>query len=263
MATEAICCRPVAGRPYGQGLYRRRIELMGDGRRVVADLEDDFHRFRLWLEHDGRRVIALRSDSLRYPWTECPGAARPLRALEGMPLSERSTAVGSHAESRSNCTHLFDLAGLAVAHATRGPSTRRYDLTVPDRDPEARTQPQLERDGATLLSWQIEASRILAPEPYAGLELRGRGLIAWTDSHLDADQAEAAVLLRRACFISLGRAEDLDRAEHAGVFMPLTAGTCHTFTPGLAEGALRMRGTSLDFSDRPEALLADLREREA
>jgi hypothetical protein len=39
--------------------------------------------------------------------------------------------------------------------------------------------------------------------------------------------------------------------------MSLAAGSCHSFTPGIAERALRVRGTTRDFTHRPEALLAE------
>jgi len=69
---------------------------------------------------------------------------------------------------------------------------------------------------------------------------------------------EAALALRRGCFIALGRARDLDEAPTALVYMPLAHSSCHSFTPGIAERAERVHGTSLEFSRTPDALLADL-----
>ena len=88
---------------------------------------------------------------------------------------------------------------------------------------------------------------IFTPRPYA-----------WTVDHLDPETAEAALVLRRASFIAVGRSRNLDDAATAEVYMPLAQGSCHTFTVGIAERAARMKGTTLDFTHHPERLLADL-----
>src|SRR5258705_4924460 len=94
---EAQARRGETRLPYGEGVYRRVFLLVADEGRVVADLEDDFHRFRVTLAHDGARVTEVRAEAFRYPWSECPGATTALRALEGMPLSERPRAAAAHA----------------------------------------------------------------------------------------------------------------------------------------------------------------------
>src|SRR4051794_30477497 len=70
------------------GVYRRRILLDAlDERTVAGEMEDDFHRFGVTLVHDGTRVVEMRGEGVRYPWTTCPDAVEPLRALAGAPLS--------------------------------------------------------------------------------------------------------------------------------------------------------------------------------
>lgn len=237
------------------GVYRRRILLVApDERTVVADLEDDFHRFRVTLVHDGSRIVEARGEALRYPWSACPGAVEPLHALEGAPLPERCTELARHADPHLNCTHLFDLAGLAAVHARVGRERRRYDVTVPDRDDEWRTSPSVERDGEIVLAWETEAGTISAPDEHAGVSLRG-GFRSWVES-LPPDEGEAAWILRRATEIAMGRVTPWDRFEHAidvGEFM---LGTCHAFQPGTAETATRIRGTIRDFTDDADGLLS-------
>jgi hypothetical protein len=255
--------RPVPPRlPYGEGIFRRAFRLVGRPGRVVAEMEDDFHRFRVTLEHDGARATRVVGEAFRYPWTECPGAAAVLSGLAGMPLTTRPTAAGEHSDPRANCTHLFDTAALAVAHAAAGRAQRRYDAEVPDRR-DGRTRARLRRDGALLLDWEVENTRIVAPEPFAGRGLRGGAFLRFVESELDPDLGEAALVLRRVCFISAGRARDLDAAPNAGVYMPLASGSCYSFTPGTAERALRVRGTTREFTHRPEALLAEAAGEEA
>ncbi|MEE9609419.1 MAG: DUF2889 domain-containing protein, partial [Myxococcota bacterium] len=173
--------------PYGKGVFRRRFLLRRTAPgRVVADMEDDFHRFRVFLEHDGRAVGGIRAEAIRYPWTQCPGATLPLKALVGMPLSLRSTAVGGHTNPRANCTHLFDLAGLAVSHAAADRERRLYDIAVPDRvgGVGGRTRAQLHRDGELILDWRVEGERIAQPPPFEGVVMRGSKFLRWAESEL-------------------------------------------------------------------------------
>ena len=243
--------------PYGDGIFRRRFLMRAVSGRVVGDMEDDFHRFRVELEHDGERVRRIRGEAHRHPWTECPGATAALKKLVGMPLSTNPTAAASHTNPRESCTHLFDVASLAVAHAAARREQRQYDIVIPDRR-ERRTHATLRRDGEPMLAWDVAGTHIEGPAPFAGVGMRGASFIRWTEDQLDPETAEAVLALRRACFIAMGRARDLDAAASANDYMGLAKGSCHSFTPGIAERALRIKGTTRDFTHAPERLLADV-----
>ena len=74
------------GRVSGTTGYRRRIELVTVSPEVVqGELEDDFHHFRVSIAHRDRRVVALDGEAVRHPWSTCPAALAPLRALVGAP----------------------------------------------------------------------------------------------------------------------------------------------------------------------------------
>lgn len=240
---------------YGSGVYRRRIRLRAVGAGVTGDLEDDFHRFRVRLEHDGERVVRVEGEALRFPWSSCPGALVPLARLGGVPLAPCGGGVPRNIDPRAQCTHLLDLACLAIAHAARGSASRDYEIEVPDRV-DARTRPALWRDGEPTLHWEIERSRIVAPEPFAGRSTRG-GFLAWVEQALDPDLAEACRVLHRACSISLGRLYDMDAVEGPSAFGLMAGGACHTFSPGIMEDAHRMRGSAHDLSRSPHPLLAE------
>jgi hypothetical protein len=92
------------------------------------------------------------------------------------------------------------------------------------------------------------------------VKLLGSKFLRWAESELDADTAEAAVALRRAIFIAMGRARNLDDAPSALVYMDMTRGSCHSFTPGIAEKALRVMGSTYDFTESGDPLLADLED---
>jgi hypothetical protein len=242
---------------HGTGVYRRRIriETVAPGV-VVAELEDDYHHFRCTVHHDGRVVTACEGEAVRYPWGTCPGATSLVGQLAGMPLAPNSTAVGGHADVGEQCTHLFDLAGLGVAHAWAGRERREYAIDVPDRLGTSITLPVMARDGTEILAWTVDGDVIVAPEAFAGHSLRS-GFMAWAESALDTDTAEAAIALRRATMISWGRAVGLDDVRVAAELSPALKGRCHTFSDAHVEQAVRMTGSTLDFTDDAERLLAD------
>lgn len=242
--------------------YRRRVRLVSspagnDGLAVVvADLDDDFHRFRVTLCHDGDRVHSVEGQGLRFPWSTCPDAAGPLRALEGAPLATRATAAAAHADPRSTCTHMFDLAALAMAHAAAGRDTRQYDAEIPARV-DHRTRARLWRDGDLVLDWTVDDRTGLVDAPrYSDAPWQG-GFMRWADAVLDPDAAEAAIVLRRAVTIGMGRGMDLDVYARAEEIAPVMNAICYTFQSPQVEVALRHRGATRDRARTPEALLAD------
>ncbi len=232
-------------------VYHRMIRLVADGALVTGDLADDAHHFRVHLKHDGATVREIQSEAVRYPWTTCPEATRPLEDLVGMPLSDDCTSVGEHTDPRSQCTHIFDLAGLAVAHAASGRAQRLYHVSVggPFEDQFA----TLDRDGERLFEWRLAESTIHGPPPFNGISFYG-GFMAWAKSNLPADLAEAAIVMRRGCMIASVRFIDLDQLSSAPQAQQVR-GQCHTYTPGTAERALRVYGSRHDYTESPSTLL--------
>lgn len=232
-------------------IFRRRIEVvMGPIGHVRAALEDDFHHFRVHIQHSQGRLTGIEGQAVRYPFTACPQATEPLQRLLDMPLDHIAHSVNRATEANLQCTHLLDLAGLAIAAAARGAGNRRYDIAVPRRE-QGRTVASLHRDGQLLLTWEVQDSRVVGPAPYAGVDLRA-GMARWALSELPVEEAEAALLLRRCTLISLGREVNLDREAHA-----LPSGKCYSQQPDIAEQALRNVGSTWDFTARKTALCAD------
>ncbi|MGI8797445.1 MAG: DUF2889 domain-containing protein [Acidimicrobiia bacterium] len=241
--------------PFRGGSYRRRIRLIVTEPGVVeGGLEDDFHHFEVTLHHDGERVLDVDARSVRWPWSTCPAAAGPLRALAGMELSPRCLAVGEHTNPKANCTHLFDLAGLAVAHAARGGERRQYDAEVPSGRGDDRAAVRLWRDGELVLAWTLSGRAIGSPPPYDAAPWKG-GFFRWADTTLPVEEAEAAIVLRRACEIGMGRGMDLDGVDRADELAELMQGVCYTMQPVVIGTARRNKGTIRDFSSSPDALL--------
>ena len=244
------------GRPDGS--YRRRVRMRAlDATTTEAALEDDFHHFAVVVVHDGARVTSITARAERWPWSTCPAAGAQLELLVGMELSPRCTAVAAVADPHMQCTHQFDLAGLAVAHATRDEEERQYDVEVPPADAGGQRTVRLSRDGELLLEWRIAyGTGITAPRPYTDAPWRG-GFIKWADATFDVDDAEAAIVLRRACDIGMGRGMDLEGYRSADELAELMTGVCYTMQPSIMPVAIREIGSIRDFADHPDALLAD------
>ncbi|MGQ0825986.1 MAG: DUF2889 domain-containing protein [Actinomycetota bacterium] len=237
--------------------YRRRIRCTArEPGLVVAELEDDFHYFVVTLRHDHTHVVAVDATSHRWPWTTCPDAAEPLRALAGMPLSRRFTAAGQWTDPKQNCTHQFDAACHAITHAAWGREQRVYDVEVPIRDTATgATWVRLWVDGALRIQWRLRWEGIVDPTPtFVAAPWRG-GFMRWADETLPEDDAECAIVARRASDIGMGRGMDLDGVPVANQLPASMGGICHTMQPGTVDVALRHVGSIRDFSASPERLL--------
>jgi hypothetical protein len=245
----------------GSQAFHRRHELRAlDGTTVVAAIEDDMHHFELTLRHDGRVVVGAEGRAVRWPWAPCVDGARAIDALVGMPLDTSCSAVGAWTEATGQCTHQFDLAGLAVAHAARhtagGAPVRSYLAVVPDWQ-QPPYQAWILRDGVEVLRFTIGERAIEAPDPFTGVALNQR-FIQWCNEHLDDDTTEAALLLRRAAWMSPARHIDLESFDTIGESM-VKAGVCYATQPQRIELGSRNRNSLRDYGTRPDALLADFR----
>lgn len=265
-ADDALPCA-VMSRPddiprradYGSGIYRRRISLFTGTRSAFGELEDDFHHFRASLRHDGEHVVEMQGEGVRIPWTTCGGSVEPLAALEGKPLSARLHEVMRYVDPRQQCTHLHDAAMLALTNVTRflerfraqggeDHETHRYDVAIPDRVGGATTA-TLDRDGERLLTWELDGDVVASPGPFEGVSLMGAAFNLKIERSLDPEAGEAALVLRRACFISMGRRWDFERIERATTFGKVVGAACHTFHASRVGDATHVPGTVRDFTD--------------
>lgn len=235
------------------GEFRRRIiiesRIAGARGEARAVLEDDFHHFRVALQHQEGRIARVDGDAPRHPYSACPAAIGELPLLVGTRLDAVASAVTRATDASGQCTHLLDLAGLAIAAAVRGEGRRQYDIDVPDRV-DGRTRARLRRDGQLVLWWDVEHDRIVGPDDWAGVSLR-EGFARRALATGSIDDSEAAIVLRRGAAISIGRKFELDLQVHAR-----ETGLCFAQQPARATQALRMVGSTLDFSARETALCA-------
>lgn len=240
----------------GPGIYRRRVRIVTAAGEARADLEDDLHRVGAVIRHDGACVTAVEGKPIRVPWSLCPQSTARLERLVGMALSPHPLAGYRHTPGPEQCTHMFDMAGLAIAHAARGSAGCTYDAAVPVAEEDGPQTATLHRDGVLVLRWTVDGTRLTAPALYAGQDLRR--LPDWGETALpDLDAYEAMIVLRRAMLISGSRRVDVDAFTTAfATGYPL--GACYVYQRGTAERAERNRGTRRDFSEGAERLLGDL-----
>ena len=91
------------------------------------------------------RVQRVDGWAVRHPYSTCPLAAGQLARLVGMSLESRRELRHRATRIRvEQCTHLLDLAGLAIAAAARPAWQRWYDISVPRRV-DGRTRATLDK----------------------------------------------------------------------------------------------------------------------
>ena len=244
---------------YGSGVFRRRILLSRPStNQIEAKLEDCNHGFSINLEHDGKKITAIKANAHRHPFNTCPAAIDALQQFVSCPLQADASTVRKTAKPDKNCTHLYDLVTLAMAHAKRPESQRLYDVTVPDEVDGVLTV-KVSCDGNELHNWQIKNKHIIAPEHLAGKPMM-KGFYHWATSEFKDDRSgdmmEAADVLQRGFFVSHTRRLDLKNSAGrpaTGDHMP--DGSCHTYNADVVENAFQVEEAIRDFTESPELLL--------
>jgi len=215
--------------------FRRRFRVCPQPNCVIASVEDDIHCMQVRIEHDGTHAIEVTAEQKRAPWTTCPGAIKKLiDTFDGVELA----AFARRREKHQNCTHLYDLALLAAAHA-HDTQVLEYDIYVTDPSNGVR-KAEIWKDGEQLLAWSVKGTEVVEPE-----EIAGKGLFElseWIGS-LNPEEREVAKILRWANLVANGRIIPFEEQADATKMPP----NCYTFQPQRAKEALRV-GETRDFS---------------
>ncbi len=223
--------------------FRRRFRVTPGPGWVRSEVEDDFHCMAVTLRHEDGMIAVVEAEMDRAPWTTCPGAvAQVEQTFTGAALAD----AAGHGGKTENCTHLYDLAVLAAAHAADA-EPLVYDVIAAD-PVDGRRRIELRRNGALAMSWVEENGRFIEPQDIAGLNLRN--IRPWIDA-LDVRQQEEARLLRWAAMIAIGRLIPLDQQTDASQLPP----NCYTFQPDRRVQARRV-GEIRDFRAGPAPPLA-------
>lgn len=239
---------------YGNGIFRRRIRLVGEPGKVTAELEDCNHGFRSVVFHDGTQVTDVQAEALRVPLTTCGGAIEPIKALSGVRIDSPTQAINSAVSARANCTHIYDLSLLAIAHANRGSVTRQYDVEVDD-EVDGLSESRVFRDGQLVFAWQASQWQILGPAEIKDKPLF-KGFAAWASKVFEGDQQEAAFVLQKGYFVAQARVYDIEAsAGRPAINNTPMHNACYSYTSPRLELAFSTHATVRDFTDCPEKLL--------
>ena len=231
--------------------FHRKIGLRCRQRLVEGEICDNMHHFRVWLRHDGIKVLEIGAQAIRYPWSTCPQAGTELEELVGMPLDESSTTVGRFAKATQHCTHLFDMAGLMVAHAAHNREPWEYHCRISEAGPGQQLA-TLTRNGEPLLNWHVNKGVIESEPPYQGVELE-RQFIQWAEQNLGFEEVDAALILRRALKIASARFVDLSAFEHAGKLS--IPAYCYSLQSHRANQARSLKGMTVRYDKRTDEML--------
>ena len=238
--------------PPRDGFFRRTIVTRATGDTVVSDIEDDFHRFGVTLRHVDGRVTDVQGRAIRYPWSTCPAAAHQLQRLVGMTITATPDEIYRHTDGRYQCTHMFELAGVAVTLAARRDRERIYEIVVSDPK-DGRQRATLALDGEIILDWFVADETIESKDRFHRLTFRALG--EWAARNADP-LAEPALLLRRGARLSLGRRLDVDAIPTAAGLN--RDGICFSFQPDTAQQGQRVKGSHRTFDAPVAAPLGDL-----
>ncbi len=222
-------------------------------RRVDVDLEDSNHAFRLVLRHDGACISAFEPDFVRHPFTTCPESGNCLQALVGQRL-DGTPEVRAMIETRVSCTHLTDMAGLALSHVREDGLVRLYDIAVDD-EREGRTRARVDCDGRKVHDWVCSRHAIVEPAAHAGQPMM-RGFHAWTQAAFSGVAFEAALMLQRGYFVAQSRRYLMEPArDHPAIGDGLPDGVCYSYSAPAVQRAQRIEGSKRDLTHDADALL--------
>jgi len=218
---------------FGSGACRRRVRIIAGKGRVSAALADDFHEMSCTIEHDGERVTGIAGETVRIPTSACPAATALLPELIGALLKQSPAPYYRDGRARRHCTHLYDLAVLAIRHAARGDATTEYVAVVPD-ETDRSVEIAIERDGMPVHHWEIRNGVIVSPPSLAGRVL-GSGFARWAAAMWSDGQFDAATILSRTWLIAIGRQYAIDRVVGQSITRNQEMiGRCFAYDPARA-----------------------------
>lgn len=241
--------------PIPDSPYRRSVIVRVGANRASAEMEDDPHHFGAEVTFDERVVVSVRGTAVRTPWTTCPAAAAQLRAFEGFELSRSPFDLLRNVVQSRQCTHMMDLAALAIAAAgtSEGDVERRWDveLMVRASDDFGFHHGSIVLDGGDAEQWRLENGLVVLPTRYAGRDLAR--VSRWVEEVESPLERERLFVMRRAVPTSWSRRVDLDQFDDASE-LDYMLGSCFTFDPVRATDGKRVKGSTRQFARADDPL---------
>lgn len=196
---------------YGKGTFWRCIRLENVRDRTIVALEDNSHAMRCLLVHRDGVVVDTAAEMLRVPLNTCGDAGTALASLVGMPIDTPYRTFFGDGRPALNCTHLYDIAWLALGHASRSDPVRYYEVTIPDMV-DGRSAISIRRDTRIMHEWSLRDECITAPSSF-GTQSLLKGFIRWALVNLKGEMLEAALVLHKGYLVSRARRHLIDASS--------------------------------------------------
>lgn len=241
---------------YGSGIFRRCIRLTRAEDHVLGELEDSHHGFRVRVFHADNRITRFEPEFLRVPFTSCDSAGDPLAKLVGASIDTPVGELVAIANPLSNCTHLLDLALLAITHTQRAETVVRYDVDVTDAK-DGISNLRVFRNAVLMHEWRVGNAidgAIVSPLEYLGNTMF-MGFSRWANATFKDLENEAAFVLQKGNMVAIGNMFDIAAMAGGKASDETERHACHTYSPANAEQAIRLGNTTRDFTDSEEMLL--------
>lgn len=231
---------------YGSGSMRRRVVLEVGPAEVRGWLGDAFHEMECEITLGGCEVASASGRMIRYPTTSCPGAPDGLDDLRGAQLGELPSRYYRRTAGPRQCTHLYDLAVLAVSHGQQPAGSYAYEALVPD-ETDRPVSAEAIVDGERALAWLVHRGEIV-DGPHRGSPVTA-GFVRWAEQAFAGRALAAALVLARTCMVARGRAYDAE--AWAGSSTSLNApqrGRCFAYSGAAFDTGLFRAGYTRDVS---------------
>jgi hypothetical protein len=239
---------------YGSGVFRRRIRLTKTATSVVAELEDCSHAMRLTLHHHNGVISGIEGEVLRAPVNTCAEAPTRLQEFVGHALNGSNDVWIKQIDPSQQCTHLHDIALMAISHAQGDDPVRQLDIAITD-EANSVMNAEILLNGAAIHRWQVKNREIIAPEKLKGKPLF-KGFIPWVREELSSEEQVCALAMQRGLLVSNARRWDMPSVygKPADTFGP-GKNICYSYSETRIHSAWRSVDSVRDFTDTPEQLL--------
>lgn len=221
---------------YGSGIFRRRISFSSWGNGIQASVLDDYHEMSVALVVKDGVIDDVIARMDRFPKTTCPGATAALGLLRGTAADETLPSL-TREERGGQCTHLVDLARLALSWMNRDERAQVVEISLTDRDDARHQRLTVDVDGVQVLVWALHDEVIAEPREYCGQSLFG-GFNRWVQQNFPPAEADLWRMAQMAVFVARGRAYFVDGPQpHRVSEEPARKGACYSFSGAAFETA--------------------------
>lgn len=242
---------------YGTGVYRRRVRVLVRDHDVVGVLNDDYHAMWCRIGHRDGAVVEVEGGLVRAPKSTCGGAVTPLNELVGMAVSTARWDLYGDGRAGRNCTHLLDLAVLAMGRISHGAGEIVYDVALDDAV-DGVSEVRAHVDGTMVHRWTVDDGTVVSPVAFTGRRLFS-GFSPWAQATFDGPALDAALLIQKAAFVSRGRRHIVGGAETFYNRDEVDrVGDCFSFRDDQLAVGFDVRGYFRDFSTGIVEFLPDL-----